>query len=82
MGFSVSWCAVPEEAAQKCFEKLGLSPTGATEEIPESLISSATLDTGWRVLCTTSMDALFSGRAIWPTCPKSTMCCYVSSRNM
>lgn len=50
MGYSVSWCAVPEEAAQKCFEKLGLSPTGATEEIPESLISSATLDTGWRVL--------------------------------
>jgi hypothetical protein len=50
MGFSVSWCAVPEEAAQKFFETLGLSPTGVTEEVPEALISAAKLDTGWRVL--------------------------------
>lgn len=50
MGFSVSWCAVPEEAAQKLFERLGLSPTGATEEIPESLISAVKLDTEWLVL--------------------------------
>jgi hypothetical protein len=50
MGFSVTWVAVREESAQKLLEKLALSPTGETEEFPESLISSVKLDTGWRVI--------------------------------
>src|SRR5437867_4773616 len=50
MGFSITWCAVREEGAQKLLEQLGLSPTGKTEEFPESLISTAKLDTGWRVI--------------------------------
>lgn len=50
MGFSITWCAVREERAQKLLNELELSPTGETEEIPESLISSAKLDTGWRVI--------------------------------
>jgi len=50
MGFSISWYAVREDDAQQLLERLGLSPTGETEEIPESLISTAALDTGWRIL--------------------------------
>ena len=50
MGFSITWCAVREEGAQKLLEQLGLSPTGKIEEFPESLISTAKLDTGWRVI--------------------------------
>lgn len=50
MGFSITWCAVREERADALLEELGLSPTGEREEFPESLISSAKLDTGWRVL--------------------------------
>ena len=50
MGFSVTWIAVREENAQRLLEQLALSPTGETEEFPESLISSAKLDTGWRVI--------------------------------
>ena len=50
MGFSVTWVAVREENAQELLENLALSPTGETEEFPESLISSAKLDTGWRVI--------------------------------
>jgi hypothetical protein len=50
MGFSITWCAVREEHAEEFLSSLGLSPTGVMEEIPEALISSARLDTGWRVL--------------------------------
>jgi hypothetical protein len=50
MGFSITWVAVREQAAPKLMERLALTPTGKTEEFPESLISTATLDTGWRVI--------------------------------
>ena len=50
MGFSISWCAVREESADQFVQKLGLFPTGETEEFPESLISTGKLDTGWRVI--------------------------------
>lgn len=50
MGFSITWFAVREEGAEKLLQSLGLSPTGATEEEPESLISTARLDTGWRLV--------------------------------
>ncbi|HUL21798.1 MAG TPA: hypothetical protein VLZ10_10105 [Thermodesulfobacteriota bacterium] len=50
MGFAITWCAVPEEKADEFFHRLGLSPTGKTEGIPESLIVTARLDTGWRVM--------------------------------
>lgn len=50
MGFSISWYAVREAGAQKLLDRLGLSPTGETEEFPESLISTAKLDTGWRII--------------------------------
>jgi hypothetical protein len=50
MGFSVTWCAVRDRDAQKVLDQLGLSPTGETEDVPESLISTATLDTGWRII--------------------------------
>jgi hypothetical protein len=50
MGFSITWCAVPEDRADQFIQTLRLSPTGQTEEIPESLDCMAKLDTGWRVI--------------------------------
>ena len=50
MGFAISWCAVREESADQFLRALRLSPTGETEELPESLISTGKLDTGWRVV--------------------------------
>jgi hypothetical protein len=50
MGFSITWCAVREENADQFVQKLGLTPTGQTEEIPESPDSMAKLDTGWRII--------------------------------
>ena len=40
MGFSITWCAVHVEGVERLLEQLGLSPTGNTEEFPESLIST------------------------------------------
>ena len=59
MGFAVTWCAVREEGAQKLLEQLDLSPTGETEQLPESLISAARLDTGWRVIWYNEYDCPF-----------------------
>jgi hypothetical protein len=51
MGFSITWSAVREEYAEHLLNRLGLSPTGETEEeFPESLIATARLDTGWRLV--------------------------------
>ena len=50
MGFSITWCAVREQGVKELLAQLELSPTGETEEIPESLISTVKLDTGWRVI--------------------------------
>jgi hypothetical protein len=50
MGFSITWCAVRDADAQKVLDQLRLSPTGETEDVPESLISTATLHTGWRII--------------------------------
>ena len=50
MGFAITWGAVRDEHAERLFRHLGLSPTGETEELPESLIATARLDTGWRVI--------------------------------
>ncbi len=59
MGFSITWCAVREEGAQKLLDQLSLSPTGETEEFPESLISAARLDNGWRVIWYNEYDCPF-----------------------
>jgi len=50
MGFSITWCAIREASSQKLLDRFDLRPTGEAEEFPESLISMAKLDTGWRVL--------------------------------
>lgn len=39
MGFAISWCAVPEAAAGGFLQRIGLTETGETEEVPDSLIS-------------------------------------------
>jgi hypothetical protein len=50
MGFSITWCAIPEKNGDQFIKTLSLTPTGKTEEIPESLDVMAKLDTGWRVI--------------------------------
>jgi hypothetical protein len=50
MGYACTWCAVREEHADAVIAQLGLSPTGKTEDIPQALISTARLTTGWRVI--------------------------------
>jgi hypothetical protein len=50
MGYAITWCAVRESAADQIVKMLGLTPTGETEQFPESLISMGRFDTGWRVV--------------------------------
>jgi hypothetical protein len=50
MGYSISWFAVRQENAGRFIENLQLTATEEFEEIPESLISTAKLDTGWQIL--------------------------------
>jgi hypothetical protein len=59
MGWAITWCAVREERAEQFLNQLGLSPTGKTEELPESLISMAKLHTGWRVIWYNKYDCPF-----------------------
>jgi len=59
MGFAITWCAVPESAADDFLKRIGLIDTGETEEIPESLIGVARLDTGWRLLWYNEYDCPF-----------------------
>jgi len=50
MGYSITWCAIREDKSERFFQRLGLATTGEVEEFPESLISTARLNTGWRVV--------------------------------
>jgi hypothetical protein len=59
MGFSITWCAVREENADPFLQQLGLTPTGETEEHPQSLISTVALHTGWRVIWYNKYDCPF-----------------------
>jgi hypothetical protein len=59
MGWSITWCAVREEKADQFLKQLGLSPTGETQESPQSLISMAKLDTGWRIIWYNKYDCPF-----------------------
>lgn len=59
MGFAITWCAVPEAEGDSFLNRLGLTDTGETEEIPESLIEVARLDSGWRLLWYNEYDCPF-----------------------
>ena len=61
MGFSISWYAVREGGAQKLLDRLGLSPTGETEESRNRpfRLSSSTRAGGSSG--TTSTNVRFSG---------------------
>jgi hypothetical protein len=50
MGFSLTWCAVPQIYGEGFLQALGLVRTGETEKHAQSLITSAQLDTGWQLL--------------------------------
>jgi hypothetical protein len=59
MGWAITWCAVREDKAEQFLTELGLSPTGKTEEVPESLISTAKLDTEWQLIWYNKYDCPF-----------------------
>lgn len=61
MGFSITWCAVREKDADRLLEDLNLTPTGETEEFPESAVSMAKLDTGWRIIWCNKYDSPIIG---------------------
>lgn len=50
MGYAISWYAVREANAEQFLQSLALTLTAKTSEFPNSMISAAKLDTGWRVL--------------------------------
>jgi hypothetical protein len=50
MGYAITWCAVREAAAEELLSRLGLSPTGRSEQEPESALSTAKLKSGWRLI--------------------------------
>ena len=56
MGYSITWCAIREEAAEKFLSHLGLSTTGESETDPESRFSTANLSTGWRLFLSNKYD--------------------------
>src|SRR5687768_4555147 len=47
MGYSISWIALRNKAPEEAAQLLGLSFTGETEEVPESMFSGMKLGTGW-----------------------------------
>lgn len=61
MGFAITWFAVPEERLPDLLQELRLTPTGETETIPESMIASARLTTGWAILWYGKYDCPFLG---------------------
>jgi hypothetical protein len=61
MGYAISWYAVREESAPQFLEQLGLVPGTETEDFPESLVSTAKLQTGWRILWYGKYDCPFLG---------------------
>jgi hypothetical protein len=61
MGFSITWFAVPENNVEAFLTQLQLTPTGDTEELPDSLISLGKLDTGWSVLWYNEYQCPFLG---------------------
>lgn len=56
MGYSITWCAVREVAADKFLSHLGLSMTGESSDDPKSRFSTAKLSTGWRLVWSTRHD--------------------------
>jgi hypothetical protein len=56
MGYSITWCAVREEAAAAFLVDTGLSPTGKFETEPESPLCMAKLTSGWRVFWSNRYD--------------------------
>jgi len=50
MGYSLSWLAIKGKPPQAVRDELGLRPTGAREEIPESNLSGAQLPNGWYLI--------------------------------
>jgi hypothetical protein len=68
MGYSITWCAMREEAAEQFLSHVGLSSTGESETDPASGFSTAKLSTGWRLVWSNKYDCplLTKGVASFP----------------
>jgi len=61
MGFSITWFAVPEKNKDEFFKRFGLSLTGEKMDVPDALISTACLNTGWTLLWYNKYECPFIG---------------------
>jgi hypothetical protein len=59
MGFAITWFAIPEKNSAAFFARFGLSSTGERIEVPDCLIATAKLDTGWTLLWYDKYDCPF-----------------------
>ena len=50
MGYSLGWVAVQSGSADAIYARLGLSRTGAREEVPDSPVVGAVLPEGWHLV--------------------------------
>ena len=50
MGYSITWFAFHQSDEDVLMQDLRLSPTGQTDEGPDSLIATAKLKNGWQIL--------------------------------
>lgn len=64
MGYSITWCAIREEAAEKFLSHVGLSTTGESETDPESRFSTAKLSTGWRLFWSNKYDCPLLAKSV------------------
>lgn len=62
-GIAIAWCAVQEAAFDGFLQRIGLTDTGKIEEVPDSLIGVAWLDTGWCLFWYNQYDCPFLGEA-------------------
>lgn len=61
MGFAISWFAIPQANSSAFFSRYGLSLSGEKSEVPDYLISTANLDTGWTLVWYNQYGCSFLG---------------------
>lgn len=64
MGYSITWFAVPSDSSDTFLRNLDLVDSGKSEKFPDSLISTAKMDTGWCVLWYNEYDCPFLDKGV------------------
>ena len=63
MGFAITWFGFRSSESDALLRELNLSPTGETDDGPDSLIATAELKNGWQVLWYNQYDCPFLDEA-------------------